>query len=171
MTKRVDEWLAFGAEQRRRMKPDLEFLHGRDELLRKLDANNKFGNILLRPGFYDWDEIKKQVEALQVKEKNKNSPEQGIEFDIYLRLKAEIFLSCCSIENKPPPQWLVHFIVQRLRTTTAGGRYDEYKLSMAKAFIEKYPDATTNEIAQAAETTDRSVRRWRDAGQLQGGHS
>jgi hypothetical protein len=119
--------------------------------------------LLAGPARYRWDLIQRDINALLCRRRDlpDGIPEPLVNY------QASIYLACCMVENKAPPQELVHLIAQQLDVADFGlGRGKEECLIAAQKARQQNPTISNIALAQQVGVDKVTIGRWVGRGLL-----
>jgi hypothetical protein len=116
---------------------------------------------LAGPGRYRWDLIERDINALLMRRRDLPNGRRGTYPNSLVNYIASIYLSCCMVEKRPPPQELVHLIAQQLNVS--GFRVKKRKQSGvpdAQQIRTDNPSISNRALAQRLNVPTSTVGRW-----------
>jgi hypothetical protein len=131
-----------------------------DALARKFGFAT-FKELQERPLRYHWHLIERDINRLLSRRRDLPARRGKTIPDALVNYLAVTYLGCCSTENRPPPQELVHLIAQQMETARFGVKAAKAPaLIRAQELRNSDPQISNIAIAKSIKVNKATVGRW-----------
>jgi hypothetical protein len=128
--------------------------------------------LLIAPLRYDWSLIDRDINTLLRRERDLSSSSSGGPVgqripEAFVNYMAALYLACCRVEKRPPPESLLHLISEQLNVATFGLQGGTSKtLDEAQRLRALDPAMSNRKLAAAVKVNPAQVSKWIAAGDL-----